>query len=766
MSGQTKNPVVRFGVFEASLSSAELRKHGLLIRVPGQPFQILAMLLERPGEVVTRDELRKRLWSAETFVDFEHSLNSAMKKLRGALGDSADTPRYIETVPRVGYRFIAPVDTGKSPAVVEPAPPPVSPPAARPASLRSGYRMVVAAAATILAVTSVVWYAVRSTRPLITEQDTIVLTDFENRTGDAAFDGTLKKVLEVEIGQSPYLNVLPDQKAGQTLAAMRRRPDEPITRQVGLEICQRNSAKATISGSIARLGNRFVLTLEALTCDTGGVLAAATAEAASKERVLRALDDTTAKIRRKLGESLASVRKFDAPMEEATTGSLDALKMFTLGDEMRRQGKTTESIPLFKRAIELDPLFTLAYGRLGAVYANLDESGLARQCLEKAFQLRERTSERERLYMSARYYENVSGEAGKAIETYEIWRSSYPRDWIPVNNLGNKYTSLGQYDKAIEAGREAVRLNPDHVFPYEMLARAYKRATRFAESKSICEAAMARHLERWGLHSILYQIAFAEGDTAAMQRQAEWGVGKATEDETLMDEGWATATTGRLRDSRKLFRQASEVARKNGFPSNAATALVSLATIEAIFHNFTEAKERASAALAVEGASVSEYAALVFALTGDVRKAESLADELVRRSPLDTLVNEVHVPGIRAEVEIWRGQPARAIDLLRSAAPFELRDFTVPHIRGSAYLSGGMGADAAREFQKILKNEGLDPVSCYYPLAHIGLAQAYRLQGDKAASRREYEEFFALWKDADRDIPILREALSAYGALH
>jgi predicted Zn-dependent protease len=384
---------------------------------------------------------------------------------------------------------------------------------------------------------------------------------------------------------------------------------------------------------------------------------------------------------------------------------------------------------------------------------------------EKAFQLRERTTERERLYMSARYYENVSGEAGKAIETYEMWRNAYPGDWIPVNNLGNKYTSLGQYDKAIEAGREAVRLSPDQLFPYEMLARAYKRANRFAESKSICEAAMTRHLERWGLHSILYQIAFAEGDTAAMQRQAEWGMGKATEDETLMDEGWAAATTGRLHDSRELFRQASEVARKNGFPNNAATALVSLAGIEAIFHNFTEAKERARAAMAVEGASVSEDAALVLARTGDVQKAESLADELVRRSPLDTLVNEVHVPGIRAEVEIRRGQPARAIDLLRSAAPFELRDFTVPHIRGSAYLSSGMGADAAREFQKILKNKGLDPVSCYYPLAHVGLAQAYRLQGDKVASRREYEEFFALWKDADRDIPILREALSAYDAL-
>jgi DNA-binding winged helix-turn-helix (wHTH) protein/tetratricopeptide (TPR) repeat protein len=765
MGEQNQNPVVRFGVFEARLSSGELSKHGLRIRVPGQPFKILAILLERPGEVVTRDELRSRIWSAETFVDFEHSLNSAIKKLRQALGDSAESPRYIETLPRLGYRFIAPVSSGAPVAPVEPAPQPTSAPAVPHSRFRPAQSKALVAAAVLLGVGGVVWYTLWRPPPLVAERDSIVLADFENRTGDPAFDGTLKKLLEVEIRQSPYLNILPDPDVRRTLEYMRRRPDEPITKQVGLEICQRNAVKAMVSGSIASLGNRYVLSLEASNCATGRVLAGAKAEAESKDRVLRALDDATGEIRRKLGESVSSIRRFGAPIEEATTGSFDALKAFALGDELRRQGKTAESIPFFKRASELDPQFTLAYGRLGAVYANLSESGLAKQYLAKAFQLRERTSERERLYLAAQYYENVSREAGKAIDNYEIWRSAYPRDWIPANNLANKYTALGQYEKAIEAAREAVRLNPNHAFPYETLARAYKRATRFAESKSICEIAIAKHLERWGIHSILYQIAFAEGDSGAMQRQVEWGIGKPTEDQTLMDEALAAATGGRLRDSRELWQRAFAAARKNGFPDNAAAAVVSQGSIEAAFHNFTEAKERATAALALDGANVSDDAALVLARTGDLSRAESLADDLVRQYPLDTLVNEVDVPGIRAEVEIRRGRPARAVDLLRNAAPYELRDFSVPYIRGSAYLSARMGTDAAREFQKILKNQGVDPISPYYPLAHIGLARAYALEGDNAASRREYEAFLASWKDADQDIPILQEARRAYAGL-
>ncbi len=746
MDQQTQKPVVRVGVFEASLSSGELRKHGLLIHVSGQPFKILAILLERPGEVVTRDELRKRLWSAETFVDFEHSLNSAIKKLRDALGDSAENPRYIETLPRLGYRFIAPVG-------VEATPTP---------SIRARSRKLPGAAAAVLVVAAVIAYRFWTAPPPITAQDSIVLADFENRTGDPAFDGTLKKALEVEVSQSPYLNVLPDETVRQTLGFMRRAADEPVTKQVGFEICQRNAVKAMMSGSISRLGSGYVLTLEALNCATGGVLAGANAEADGKEHVLKALEDSMVRIRRKLGESLASIRKFDAPIEQATTSSFEALKMFALGDELRRQGKAAESIPLFQRACDLDPQFTLAYGRISAVYANLGEKSLARQYLEKAFQLKERTSERERLYLAAKYYENVSGETARAIDNYEIWRNAYPHDWIPVNNLANKYTALGQYEKAIEAAGEALRLNPDHLFPREVLARAYKRATRYAESKSVCEEAIAKHQERWATHSILYQIAFAEGNAGSMQRQVEWGMGKPTEDETLSDQALAAATAGKLRAARELFRRAFAVARMNGFPDNAAAAVVSQGSVEAAFGNFPEAKERATAALALEGVTITDEAALILARIGDLPRAETLADELVRRFPLDTLINEFSVPAIRAEVEMGRGQPLRAIELLRAAAPFELRDFNVPYVRGTAYLSARMGAEAAREFQKILKNQGVDPISPYYPLAHLGMARAYAFERDQAGGRREYEEFFALWKDADQDIPILREARVVY----
>ena len=693
MAGHTQKPLlVRFGVFEANLSSAELHKHGLQIRIPGQPFKILAILLERPGEVVTREELRKGLWSSETFVDFEHSLNSAVKKLREALGDSAESPRYIETLPRVGYRFIAPVTVspGTDPEIIpEPDPAPSERPPLQAAVQPKQRARILMSAAVFIAAGAVVAYAVRSVPPPLTDQDSIVLADFENRTGDPAFDGTLKKVLEVEIGQSPYLNVLPDQDVRRTLEAMRRRPDEPVTRPVGLEICQRNASKAMISGMIAGLGNRYVLTLEAVNCATSGVIAGTKEEAESKEKVLRTLDDASAKIRRKLGESLASVRKFGVPIEEATTGSLDALKMFALGDDLRREGKNAESVPFFKQATELDPQFTLAYGRLGAVYANLDENELAKEYVAKAFELRERTSERERLYLAARYYDNVSGEAGKLIETYDVWKNAYARDWIPVNNLGNEYTKLGQYGKAIEAGREAVKLNPNHSFPYAVLARAYKRANRYAESKAICENAIAKHLDGYGIHSILYQIAFAEGDAAAMKRQEDWGAGKSTESETLVDEALAAATAGRLHDSRELFRRAFATARHSGLSNNAASAAVTQATVEAAFDNLPEARERATAAMAVEGAKVSDDAALVLAAAGDLTRAESLAAELGRQYPLDTLINEVSVPRIRAEAEIRRGNPAHAIDLLRDAAPYELRDFTVPYIRGSGISQQG-----------------------------------------------------------------------------
>jgi len=385
MGERKQNPVLRFGVFEASLSSGELRKHGLLIRVPSQPFKILAILLERPGDVVTRDDLRKNLWSAETFVDFEHSLNSAVKKLREALGDSAENPRYIETLPRVGYRFIASVSSNGPAVPVESAAMETASLAVPDHSTRLAYPKLLAIAAAFLAVGGLIWLAVRNSRPLIAQQDSIVLADFENRTGDAAFDGTLKRVLEIEFTQSPYLRVLPEQDVRQTLEYMRRRPDEPITKPLGLEICQRNAMQAMLSGSISSLGKHYVVTLEAMNCATGSVLTGATAEAESKERVLEALDNTSAKIRRKLGESLASIRKFATPITEATTGSLEALKMFALGDDLRRQGKPVEALPFFQRAVEIDPQFTLAYGRLGSVYANLNEMGLARQYLKKPF---------------------------------------------------------------------------------------------------------------------------------------------------------------------------------------------------------------------------------------------------------------------------------------------------------------------------------------------------------------------------------------------
>src|SRR5579859_4594568 len=726
-----------FGLYQVDPSRRLLLRKGEVVPLTPKAFDTLLFLVQNSGRIVDKAELMKALWP-DSFVE-EGNLTQNVFLLRKAFGESATEHRHIVTVPGRGYRFAVPVEdvaeAETSPAVAlaangESIPVAAAKPA-RDTALRLGQpKFLLLAALLLVAGFGFFWYSSHRAPPL-TERDSIVLADFENRTGDAAFDGILKKALEVEISQSPYLNVLPDQKVRETLGYMRRSAGEAITKQVGLEICQRSSTKAMVSGSIASLGSHYVVTLEALGCGTGDVLAEASAEAESKEKVLRSLGQSARTLRRTLGESLASVQKFDAPIEQATTSSFDAFKSFAQGDELRRQGKNAEAIPFFKRAIELDPQFALAFARLGTSYFNLTEWQLARQYLEKAYQLRARVSERERLYLVGHYFEQVTGEIIKDVENYELWTSTYPRDWVPYTNLSNLYTTLGQYEPAITAGREALRLNPDHVLPYEVLARAYKRANRFPESKAICELAIAKKLDDFGIRSILYQIGVAESDAQAMQRQVEWGADKPTEDQTIMDEAWAAATEGKLRESRELCRRAFEAARRHGFQDNAAIVVLSQADIESAFGNFARARERATTALKLaQGADFIDLAAVALARCGDLDRPQSIASDLGKRCPLDTIINDVTLPVIRATVQINRRQPARAIELLRTAEPYELRDFQVLYTRGVAFLAARMGREGAAEFQKILHNPGIDPISPYYPLARVGLARAYALQAD------------------------------------
>ncbi len=604
----------------------------------------------------------------------------------------------------------------------------------------------------------------------LTESDYILLADFVNTTGEPVFDGALKQALAVQLEQSPFLNIVPQQRVRETLRLMARSPDERVTSPVAREICQRQGVRAMLTGSIAGLGSNYVITLNAEDSRTGDSLAREQVEAAGKETVLRALGKAASRLRRKLGESLSSIQRFDAPIEQATTSSLEALKAFSLGMAQRAKGNETESVTFFKRAIELDPNFAMAYGTLGTVYSNLGEPERAIEYYRKAFERRERASEREKFYITAHYYSSVTGETDKVIETYELWKQTYPRDSIPWGNLSATYRSLGRFDKALQEAREAVRLAPEAAIVRFQLGVGYLRLNRFEEAKAIFEKAAAQRGASPFWHAgSLYSIAFVQGDTAAMQRHAEWAADKPGEAGMLRLRGSAAAFGGKMHEFRELYRQSIQLKLRNNRDESAAFSTALRALIEADIGNLAEAREGAAAALDIaRGMWVEVVAAQALALAGDIEQAEALADDLAKRFPTHTLLQARGLPIVRSIIEIQRDNPAGAIKLLEPASPYELGGpggLTVIYVRGRAYLSAGAGPEAAAEFQKILDHRGVAPVLSFYPLAHLGLARAYALSGDTAKSRRFYQDFFALWKDADPEVPILEEAKSEYAKL-
>ncbi len=610
----------------------------------------------------------------------------------------------------------------------------------------------------------------------LTEKDSIVLADFVNTTGDAVFDDTLKQALAVKLQESPFLNVVPEQRVRETLRMMSRSPDERLTPQVAREVCQRQSVKAMIAGEIAPLGTNYVITVKASNCQSGDSLAQEQVEATSKERVLSALGEATSKLRAKLGESLGSVQKFDVPIEQATTSSLEALKAYTLGGEQRARGRETEALPLFKHAIELDPNFAMAYGTLATAYGNLGQSGLAIEYTAKAFALRDRVSEPEKFYLTSHYYDFVTGEVDKAIETYQLWKQTYPRDWAPWNNLALKYTELGMYDKALPEGLEALRLNPDHSFPYVSTAFPYEALNRFEEAKAVAKKRLAVAPDVPALHFVLYQIAFAQGDSAGMQEQVLWSAGKPSEYLMNRLQAQAAAHTGRLQKARQLYRQSLELAQRQHLVEPAGLTASLEALTEAEFGNAGRARERARAALEMTHSDdTCSIAGQALAFSGDFRQAQAAADELNRRFPKDTLIQSLSIPIIRATAEVERGDSRAAIESLRQVALYEMGgggpgaavtpSYSAIYVRGLAYLRSKQAREAAAEFQKILDHPGVNPVSPLRALAVLGLARSYALAGDTAAARKSYQDFLALWKDADPDIPILREAKAEYAKL-
>jgi len=776
--------ILQFGDYTVHRRERSLRKHEHRLKLHGQSFEILLVLTDRPGEVVTREELQVALWKDDTFVDFENGLNAAVKKLRQVLGDSAESPRYIETVPRVGYRFLAPV-VGIEPKENEgreTLPPSEESQRAVLSEAHRRFGLLLKILALLVPATAVVfgvlWINRTQVKPPLSAKDTIVLADFANSTGDSVFDGALRQGLAVQLEQSPFLSLASESEIQQTLRMMGQPTESRLTAEVAREVCQRTNSVAVLNGAISQIGTQYLLTVAAVNCSTGKTLASTEAQASDKNRVLDALGKTASEIREKLGESLTTVQRFDTDLQQATTPSLEALKTFSLGSKVVSTTGSAAAIPFYKRAIELDPNFALAYALLGRVYGDVGETVLAAESTQRAYELRDRTSEPEKYYISASYDIVVTGNMERAVQTCELWKQAYSRAEGPHDFLaGLIYPVLGQNEKAVEKGREAVHLFPNSPIPPSTLMFSYIATNRLNEANATYEAAINRKLDVPYFHIALYELAFLQDDSARMAQEVSWSAGKpGVEDELLDLEAHTAAYVGRLQKARELSRQAADSAERAGEHETAAIYLAVSGLREALYGNGEEAKRRVAQAMSRSTGRDLEYgAALALAYARDERRAEALAADLNKRFKEDILVRFNYLPTLKAKLAINRGNTSGAVESLRAAAAYELGESTTtPYswyalypafVRGEAFLAARQGKEATAEFQKVLDQRGLVQNEPIGALAHLGLARAYVLQGDTARARTAYQYFLTLWKDADPDIPALKQAKAEYAKL-
>ncbi|MGP0097050.1 MAG: hypothetical protein ACLPHI_08435, partial [Terriglobales bacterium] len=610
----------------------------------------------------------------------------------------------------------------------------------------------------------------------LNERDAVVLADFTNSTGEPVFDNTLKQGLSISLRQSPFLNILSDSKVAATLTMMTRPPNTQITNDVAREVCQRTHSEAYIGGSISPLGKEYVLGLKAASCETGDVLAEEQSTADRKEEVLGVLGKAAASLREKLGESLASVTKYNQPLSEATTSSLEALQQYSEAGKAQREQGEGAAIPYAKRAIELDPDFAVAYASLAGDYSNLNQPSLARGNFQKAYELRNRATQRERFLIEASYYDYVTGEIDKGIQTYNEWARTYPADYVPHANLGDDYNFLGQYEKAAEETNASLRLEPDDAIAYGNLADDYLALDRIKDAEAALDEASRRNLDSEFLHLNRYHMAFLKNDPAAMQEQSLWARGKpAAEDGQLSDDSDTEAYYGRLRNARELTRQAVGSAKRNAGTDTAALWQVNEALREAEFGNTAFARKAAADALSLSSKSDIELlVALALARSGDTVQSSALADKVAAEFGRDTLIQAYWLPAIRATIAIDRGDPQKAIEQLSMASEYELGEpvqwpshgtLYPVYVRGEAYLRAGDAGQAATEFQKIIDHRGVVANFPLGVLARLQLGRAYELGGDVEKAREAYAAFLVVWLHADSDIPILKQAKAEYAKL-
>jgi DNA-binding winged helix-turn-helix (wHTH) protein/tetratricopeptide (TPR) repeat protein len=783
----------RFGEYEVDAQARTARRHGAPLALSRRAFDVLLYFVQNAGRAISKDELLRSVW-ADATVD-ENSLAQSVSILRKALDERRGESGHIVTLPGRGYQFVSAVeavaeeDTGLAPAGVTAM---AVPPSGMAAASNGGtelvyqkrtvrtsviteerealdppqrpnlFRIALALGLVLAAASVAAWLSWLHFRP-VPPPIVVVLADFENSTGDAEFDRFLNRALQIDLEQSPFLNLLSRSKIQETLAEMRRKRDEPLTAALAREVCERNNGQAMLHATLSKLGGSYLLLLDAEGCVSGERLGGYKAQVRSKERLLSELDKATGRVRQQLGESSATRERFRTPIAQATTSSLDALEAYSKGLDCLERGDFKTAEELLKSAIALDPNFATAYRALATSYYNRYELAQAAGYYKKAFDLRGATTERERLSIEALYYGGAIRDYDEAARTFRLLNRIYPNDAGKWGNLCNVYTQMGEYALAIEAGRQALRLDPRSAYVAEVLARAYKRANAFAEAKQVAGAAVAAGTDRFGIHSILFQIAYAERNDARIKSEGEWGFSHQNIAGALDDLALAAATGGRLREALDDLSRAHTESLRNGDEYDADDVLLDAAKVLIDLDEPGQAAARLGQMK--DESRHADIAALVRAEAGDPAPAQRLlatADPVTER---DTIHVYCTLPMVRAALALLAHRPAEAVRAIEPARPYQLRDFEVPYLRAQAETGAGMLDAAARDYRLILDNQGVDPISPLYSLAQLRLARVLVLQKKPAQAREEYNALFAAWKNADADLPLLVQARREYAAL-